>query len=182
MSTKPPVLLKKTVQQIAPSAPTAPTPTATANSTMVEILRAIKRERMYQDLKWGTVEMHPHTIPEWLLIFENIVEKGKREWLEGAAPDLPAHRLLQIAATAWASLEQHGLVERIISHAPAPDPIRSNPESTRGASPDPTDTSPTPDGAPADPGTTGPGSGPAEAQSGGAEGEGDHARARVRKP
>lgn len=77
------------------------------------ILRAILRERDYQTHKWGTLADHPHTVAEWLLIMESELHEAKQAWVK--SDDSNALReLLQVVATGFAAMQQHGVVERII--------------------------------------------------------------------
>lgn len=76
-----------------------------------EIIDAISRERTYQDIKWGTLDEHPHEIPSWLLIMQNAINKAGTKWLRDG--DFEAQEeILQVVATGVACLEQHGVVER----------------------------------------------------------------------
>lgn len=79
-----------------------------------QILTAVVRERTYQDRKWGTIQDHPHTIMEWLVIMEEELGEAKRAWARGGAGAEVAamQELLQVVAVGFAAMEQHGIQER----------------------------------------------------------------------
>lgn len=73
------------------------------------IYHALDRERHYQNLKWGPPE---HDVAGWLLIIESELAEAKQAWVKGDG-DLDAlAEILQLAATAVACIEQHGIYER----------------------------------------------------------------------
>lgn len=76
-----------------------------------EIFEAVKRERAYQDAKWGTIEQRPHTVGEWLLIAESELQEAKAAWVTRRGDDGALEELIQVVAVAFAALEQHGVVE-----------------------------------------------------------------------
>ncbi|MEL7170399.1 MAG: hypothetical protein AAGN64_13720, partial [Bacteroidota bacterium] len=78
----------------------------------MDILRAVSRERDYQDRKWGTIYEHPHTVGEWLLIMENELAEAKTAWCEGTGDEGALSELLQVVAVGFAAMEQHGISER----------------------------------------------------------------------
>jgi hypothetical protein len=75
------------------------------------VFDAIDQERNYQDKKWGDVEHHPHTVPEWLLIMEEKLSEAKKEWLQRGNSD-SLSKVLQIVSVGTACLEQHVVVGR----------------------------------------------------------------------
>jgi len=78
------------------------------------IEEAVRRERHYQDLKWGTIEEHPHTIFEWIGIMEKELQEAKAAYFQPAcmADSEMLREVLQVVAVGLACLEQHGIVER----------------------------------------------------------------------
>jgi hypothetical protein len=76
------------------------------------IINGIFREREYQDAKWGTIEDHPHTVGEWLLIVERELHEAKEAWVRKGGDKEALRELLQVASTCFACMEQHGVVER----------------------------------------------------------------------
>lgn len=77
----------------------------------VEIFNAIRRERHYQDRKYGTIAQRNLTLDDYIVIMsDELCEAG----ISFRADDLDNARceLLQVAAVAIAALEAHGLVER----------------------------------------------------------------------
>jgi hypothetical protein len=78
------------------------------------IFENIKAERAYQDEKWGTIEEHPHTMLEWVLIAEKELKKGLDSWLNGD-PDWEFQAkcaFRKAMAVCCAAQEQHGTVTR----------------------------------------------------------------------
>jgi hypothetical protein len=78
----------------------------------LEIFDALRRERAYQDAKWGTIQQHPHTVGEWLLVVESELLEAKEAWCKGQGDRGALVELVQVAAVVVACLEQHGIVER----------------------------------------------------------------------
>lgn len=81
-------------------------------SSRIDVFDAITRERNYQDHKWGTIEQHPHTVGEWLLVIEAELQEAKQGWVKGQGDIDALREILQVASVAVACLEQHGIVER----------------------------------------------------------------------
>jgi hypothetical protein len=76
------------------------------------VFDAVMREREYQSDKWGTLEEHPHTVGEWLLILESELNEAKQGWVKGKGDSDALKEILQVMAVACACIEQHGIVER----------------------------------------------------------------------
>jgi len=74
-----------------------------------QIFLAVKREREYQDRKWGDKS---HTVGNFLLIMEGEMEEAKQAWRKGDGDADALRELLQVIAVGIACLEQHGVVER----------------------------------------------------------------------
>ena len=77
-----------------------------------KIYEAIRRERNYQDRKWGTPLDHPHEVPGWLLIMQGELDEAKEAWLKSGGDEESLREILQVIAVGVACLEQHGVVER----------------------------------------------------------------------
>lgn len=77
--------------------------------TLEEVFDAIRAERAYQDNKWGTIEEHPHSITEYLLIMRKELEEAENGWMKNAQGRHSAlQEILQVASVAVAALQQHG--------------------------------------------------------------------------
>jgi hypothetical protein len=76
------------------------------------VIDAIQRERAYQDAKWGTIDEHPHTVGEWLLVLEGEIEEAKQAWRKGDGDSAALEEILQVASVAFACMQQHGVIER----------------------------------------------------------------------
>ena len=79
---------------------------------IIDVMHAVEDERRYQDSKWGTVEEHPHTVGEWLLICESKLQEAKEAWCKGRGDTGALLELLQVVAVGTACLQQHGIVGR----------------------------------------------------------------------
>lgn len=76
------------------------------------IVGAISRERDYQDSKWGTIQEHPHSVAEWLLIMERKLEHAKDAWMTNRGHDEALCELLKVVSVGFAAMEQHGIIDR----------------------------------------------------------------------
>ncbi len=73
-----------------------------------EIFDAIHDERRFQDEKWGNIDSHKHSVPEWLLIMKKLLEKAENDWMKSG--DVEALKsVLKATATGVACIEQHGI-------------------------------------------------------------------------
>lgn len=72
------------------------------------VIAAVIDERSYQDQKWGTIDVNPHSPVEWLNIMQNELLEAHNALL---SDDLEAGlaEIRQVAAVAIACLEQHGV-------------------------------------------------------------------------
>ena len=80
----------------------------------IVIFDAINQERQYQTEKWGTLEEHPHTIPEYVMIMEKELAEAKEAYFQSPATwaDDMLLEILQVIAVGVACLEQFGVVGR----------------------------------------------------------------------
>jgi len=69
----------------------------------------IEIERRYQNLKWGTIKEHPHTVGEWLLIMQGELNEAIEAWRKGANDERALQEILQAVAVGVACIEQHGI-------------------------------------------------------------------------
>jgi hypothetical protein len=79
----------------------------------VEAIKAIVRERIFQDIKYGDLDNGGgHTLGEWAVILEFELREFKTALIKGGTGrDTARQELVQIAAVALAALEQHGIEE-----------------------------------------------------------------------
>lgn len=82
------------------------------NEKQVRVIDAVLRERAYQDDKWGAPWYNDHPISAWLLILERELSEAKEAWVTEEGDQGALLEILQVAAVAFAYLEQHGVVER----------------------------------------------------------------------
>jgi len=79
------------------------------------ILRRVKKERAYQEEKYGTNQGNPHTVVEWAQIIKAEAEEAIETWLGGGGM-LTYHKVmnevLQAVAIGWAAMEQHAVLTR----------------------------------------------------------------------
>jgi hypothetical protein len=76
-----------------------------------QVFTALREERAYQDDKWGTIEEHPHTVGEWLLIMEAELHEAKWGWVKEMGEASALAEILQVVAVGVACLEQHGIIQ-----------------------------------------------------------------------
>lgn len=81
--------------------------------TKAEVYASIEEERSYQDMVWGTVEQHSHTLPEWLIIMRRKIEDAEDAWYNNRVTDNAMGEVIQAVATGVACLEQHGISKRL---------------------------------------------------------------------
>lgn len=75
------------------------------------IFAAIRRERQYQDRKYGTISQRHLTLNAYIAIANAELLEAARSFHAGDI-DNARCELLQVAAVVAAALEAHGLVER----------------------------------------------------------------------
>lgn len=80
-------------------------------ATLPEVLEAIKRERKYQDQKYGQLEDRAMSVGDWILVLEEEVAEARLAWVKGYSEDA-LREILQVATVAVAAILQHGVVER----------------------------------------------------------------------
>lgn len=77
--------------------------------TIEEVFEEIKKERAYQENKWGNFEQHPQSLPGYLLIMKKELEEAENGWMKNSTGrNHVLHEILQVAAVAIACLEEHG--------------------------------------------------------------------------
>lgn len=73
-------------------------------------LNAVVRERAFQDKKHGHPIDNPHTIGAWILVMEAELAEAKAACIKGGeGRNNVISEIIQVAATAVACLEQHGV-------------------------------------------------------------------------
>lgn len=77
---------------------------------MSDIINAIRRERDYQDEKWGWLETR--SVQGWLLVMESELNEAKEAWVKTGLDEPALREILQVIAVGVACLEKHGVVER----------------------------------------------------------------------
>jgi hypothetical protein len=86
---------------------------STSNSLNLEpIFSCIVKEIDYQNVKWGYGPEHQHSLIEWLVIIERLVEKAKEEWYNGFESEEAIAGLRKIAATAIQGMNICGYKDR----------------------------------------------------------------------
>lgn len=79
-------------------------------TNMFKVFAAIREERGFQDLKYGSPETNPHSIGSWLLTIESELAEAKLACIKGGeGRDNVISEIVQIAALCVAALEQHGV-------------------------------------------------------------------------
>ena len=79
----------------------------------IDILRSVIVERKYQNDKHGRIEDAPHTPAGWMLLIESELQEAKHAIIKGGAGrDGWRAELVQVIALCFATLEQHGLIDK----------------------------------------------------------------------
>lgn len=77
-----------------------------------DVFREIDNEREYQERKWGTIEQHPLTVGEYLLILKGELDEATQAWRKSRGDTDALDEIRQVAAVAVAALEEHGCPSR----------------------------------------------------------------------
>ena len=76
--------------------------------SLTRIFDLIRRERVYQDQKWGSVKENPHTIEEWMdIINDEVYEAWAGGHYSKVSMEKSLAEIIQAAAVACACLEQY---------------------------------------------------------------------------
>ena len=71
---------------------------------------SIDVERAHQDQKWGPIDQKKQSVAGYLLVMERELAEAKEGWMKNIpGKHSSLAEIVQIAATAVACLEQHGL-------------------------------------------------------------------------
>jgi hypothetical protein len=76
------------------------------------IVGAIRKEREYQDRKYGQLSQHPHDVGAWLTIMRCELREAEEAWTKGNSDDAALCEVLQVVAVGVACMEQHKVVSR----------------------------------------------------------------------
>lgn len=80
------------------------------NINRSQIFDTIEQERQYQDMKWGNINEHPHTIREWIAIMSKKLKDAEYSYFQKHADFEMIAEIIQVIAVGFACLEQHGTV------------------------------------------------------------------------
>lgn len=72
------------------------------------VFKAIAAERTYQDIKYDPIH---RSLGDWILIMEAELNEAKHAFIKKGREET-LREILQVAAVAVASLQDHGVVER----------------------------------------------------------------------
>lgn len=93
----------------------------------VRAFEAVLRERDYQERKWGSIAEHPHEVGSWLLIMEKCLADARVAYCTARGDEAAIREIVQVVATGFACMEQHGVFERPPSPAlPSREPAVGN--------------------------------------------------------
>lgn len=93
---------------------------AIAHQIAIEnIHHAIRRERAYQDRKYGTISERKLPLDDYIAILWTELGEATRSFIERDYNNARCE-LLQVAAVAVAALEAHGIIERPENKSPNP--------------------------------------------------------------
>ena len=71
-------------------------------------IRAIFRERDHQDEKWDISKENIYSVGEWLLVMQAELNEALEAWVKNKGDSAALEEIVQVAAAAFACLEQHG--------------------------------------------------------------------------
>lgn len=78
--------------------------------TFEEVSKYVFLERLRQDEKWGTLEEKDQSLAGMLLVLEAELVEAKEGWIKNVPGKHSAlSEIVQVAAVAFAILEQHGV-------------------------------------------------------------------------
>jgi len=78
--------------------------------TFEEVIESIKKERDYQDKKWGSLDQREQSISGYMLVLKKELEEAENGWIKNVEGKHSAlAEIRQIAAVAIACLQQHGV-------------------------------------------------------------------------
>lgn len=85
-----------------------------AKMERARVYAAIDSERRFQDLKWGTIQDHPHEVGAWITLMRKLLADAEAAWC-GANNDVAALReIRKVIAVGVACCEQHGVEDRFL--------------------------------------------------------------------
>jgi hypothetical protein len=77
--------------------------------TMEEVFELIRKERDFQDIKWGSLEEKQQSLAGYLLIIQKELDEATLGWVKNkTGKDSALTELVQVAAVAVACLQQYG--------------------------------------------------------------------------
>lgn len=88
-----------------------------------QVFAAIGTERIYQELKWGTLEEHPQSVGAYITLMRVHLDKAADAWAGSAGDAEALDRIRKVLAIGVACGEQHGMPRR---HDAEPT-LRANP-------------------------------------------------------
>ena len=76
------------------------------------VLTAISEERIFQDRKWGNIDLNPYEVGSCLLIMETCLHKAKLAYSSQKGDEGALDEIRKAVAVGVACMEQHGPVFR----------------------------------------------------------------------
>ncbi len=76
------------------------------------VYASIDRERYYQDLKWGTIDDHPHEVGAWITLMRKLLNDAEEAWASRNSDQPALAEIRKVIAVGVACGEQHGLPGR----------------------------------------------------------------------
>lgn len=76
------------------------------------VYAAIDTERDFQDLKWGTVEYHPHEVGGWITLMRKLLNDAEVAWTGSSTDHTALEEIRKVIAVGVACGEQHGIQTR----------------------------------------------------------------------
>lgn len=87
-------------------------PNALDDARRAEVFVSIETERIYQELKWGTLEEHPQSVGAYLTLMRVHLADAEAAWARSNGNTAALDRLRRVLAIGVACGEQHGIPKR----------------------------------------------------------------------
>ena len=89
-----------------------------------EVYKSIDSERHHQDVKWGSIQDHPHEVGGWLTLMRKLLADAESAWASSNGDHKALIEIRKVLAVGVACAEQHGLPKRS-SHQPVEERMRT---------------------------------------------------------
>lgn len=78
-----------------------------------DVLAAVIGERSYQDMKWGSIQQHPHEVVGYITLMRKLMNDAEVAWSSSRGDWAALDELRKVVAVGVACFEQHGVPSRM---------------------------------------------------------------------